>query len=65
MKVAGRWRSLYRAVDQYGQVIDVLLSEQRDTVAARTSGSWTNSSQPLPTSRSSTATYASTPITAG
>ena len=26
MKVAGRWRYLYRAVDQYGQVIDVLLS---------------------------------------
>jgi transposase-like protein len=31
----GRWRYLYRAVDQYGQVIDVLLSEQRDTAAAR------------------------------
>jgi hypothetical protein len=30
VKVAGRWRYLYRAVDQYGQVIDVLLSEQRD-----------------------------------
>jgi IS6 family transposase len=25
----------YRAVDQFGQVIDVLLSEQRDTAAAR------------------------------
>jgi transposase-like protein len=35
VKVAGRWRYLYRAVDQYGQVIDVLLSEQRDTAAAR------------------------------
>ena len=35
VKVAGRWRYLYRAVDQYGQVIDVLLCEQRDTVAAR------------------------------
>ena len=35
MKVAGRWRYLYRAVDQYEQVIDVLLSEQRDTAAAR------------------------------
>jgi IS6 family transposase len=33
--VAGQWRYLYRAVDQYGQVIDVLLSEQRDTAAAR------------------------------
>ena len=35
VKVAGRWRYLYRAVDQYGQVIDVLLSERRDTAAAR------------------------------
>jgi transposase-like protein len=35
VKVAGRWRNLYRAIDQYGQVIDVLLSEQRDTAAAR------------------------------
>jgi transposase, IS6 family len=35
VKVAGRWRYLYRAVDQYGHVIDVLLSEQRDTAAAR------------------------------
>jgi transposase-like protein len=35
VKVAGRWRYLYRAVDQYGQVIDVPLSEQRDTAAAR------------------------------
>jgi transposase-like protein len=35
VKVAGRWRYLYRAVDQYGQVIDVLLSEQRDTAAVR------------------------------
>jgi IS6 family transposase len=35
VKVAGRWRYLYRAVDQFGQVIDVLLSQQRDTAAAR------------------------------
>jgi IS6 family transposase len=35
VKVAGRWRYLYRAVDQYGQAIDVLLCEQRDTAAAR------------------------------
>jgi IS6 family transposase len=35
VKVAGRWRYLYRAVDQFGQVIDVLLCEQRDTSAAR------------------------------
>jgi transposase-like protein len=35
LKVSGRWRYLYRAIDQFGQVIDVLLSEQRDTAAAR------------------------------
>jgi transposase, IS6 family len=35
VRVAGRWRYLYRAVDQFGQVVDVLLSEQRDTAAAR------------------------------
>ncbi len=35
VKVAGRWRYLHRAVDQYGQVIDVLLSEHRDTASAR------------------------------
>jgi len=35
VKVAGRWRYLYRAVDQYGQVIDVLVSEQRDSAAPR------------------------------
>jgi transposase, IS6 family len=34
VKIAGRWRHLYRAVDQYS-LIDVLLSEQRDTAAAR------------------------------
>jgi IS6 family transposase len=26
VKVTGRWFYLYRAIDQYGQVIDVLLS---------------------------------------
>jgi transposase-like protein len=35
VKVAGRWRYLYRAVDQYGQVIDLMVSERRDTAAAR------------------------------
>src|ERR687884_621067 len=29
-KVAGRWVYLYRAIDQFGQVIDVLVSEKRD-----------------------------------
>ena len=35
VKVAGRWTYLYRAIDQYGQFIDVLLSERRDLAAAR------------------------------
>jgi IS6 family transposase len=35
VKVAGRWIYLYRAVDQYGQVIDVYASTRRDTEAAR------------------------------
>jgi IS6 family transposase len=35
IKVAGRWVYLYRAIDQYGQVIDVLVSEKRDLAATR------------------------------
>jgi transposase-like protein len=35
VKVAGRWVYLYRAVDQYGQVIDVYASVRRDSEAAR------------------------------
>ena len=35
VKVAGRWRYVYRAVDQYGQVIDVSVSPRRDMRAAR------------------------------
>jgi transposase-like protein len=35
VKIAGRWTYLYRAVDQHGQVIDVLLSQRRDGAAAR------------------------------
>jgi transposase-like protein len=35
VKVAGRWRYVYRAIDQFGQVIDVLVSSQRDAKAAR------------------------------
>jgi transposase, IS6 family len=35
MKVAGQWRYVYRAVDQFGQVIDVFVSPRRDTAAAR------------------------------
>ena len=36
VKVAGVWRYVYRAVDQYGQVIDVYVSNHRDIAAART-----------------------------
>src|ERR1700756_8537 len=35
VKVAGQWTYLYRAVDQHGQVIDVLLPAWRDLAAAR------------------------------
>src|ERR1700704_424370 len=35
VKVAGRWRYVYRALDQYGQIIDVYVSPRRDTRAAR------------------------------
>jgi IS6 family transposase len=35
VKVAGRWRYVYRAVDQYGQVIDVYVSKRRNIAAAR------------------------------
>jgi transposase-like protein len=35
VKVAGRWRYVYRAVDQAGQVIDVFVSPRRDARAAR------------------------------
>src|SRR5919198_5352844 len=35
VKVAGRWRYVYRAIDQFGQVIDVFVSPRRDTMAAR------------------------------
>jgi transposase-like protein len=34
VKVAGQWRYVYRAIDQFGQVIDVFLSPRRDTKAA-------------------------------
>ena len=35
VKVAGIWRYVYRAVDEHGQVIDVLVSVRRDMAAAR------------------------------
>ena len=35
VKVAGQWRYVYRAVDQFGQVVDVLVAAKRDMRAAR------------------------------
>ncbi len=35
VKVAGRWRYVYRAIDQFGQVADVVVSVRRDAKAAR------------------------------
>ena len=35
LKVAGQWVYLYRAIDQHGQVIDVLASPKRDLTATR------------------------------
>jgi transposase-like protein len=35
VRVAGRWRYVYRAIDQFGQVIDVYVSPRRDGKAAR------------------------------
>jgi len=35
VKVAGRWRYVDRAIDQFGQVIDVFVSPRRDAKAAR------------------------------
>jgi transposase, IS6 family len=32
--VAGQWRYVYRAIDQFGQVIEVFVSVRRDTTAA-------------------------------
>jgi transposase-like protein len=33
--VAGQWRYVYRAIDQFGQVIDVFVSARRDAKTAR------------------------------
>jgi transposase-like protein len=31
----GRWRYVYRAIDQFGQVVDILIAERRDARAAQ------------------------------
>jgi transposase-like protein len=35
VKVAGHWRYVYRAIDQFGQVIDVFVSSRRNAGAAQ------------------------------
>jgi transposase-like protein len=35
LKIADRWRYVYRAIDQFGRVIDVFVSPRRDATAAR------------------------------
>jgi len=35
LKVGGTWRYLFRAIDQFGQVIDIFLSPRRNREAAR------------------------------
>jgi transposase, IS6 family len=35
VRLAGRWVYAYRAIDEHGQVIDVYVSETRDTVPLR------------------------------
>jgi transposase, IS6 family len=35
VEIAGRWVYSYRAIDQFGQVIDVLVSEKRNLAATR------------------------------
>jgi transposase-like protein len=34
VNVAGQWRYVYRAIDQFGQVVDVFVSTRRDADAA-------------------------------
>jgi transposase-like protein len=34
-RLAGKWAYCYRAIDQHGQVVDVLFSERRNAAAAR------------------------------
>ncbi len=35
LKIDGRWRYLFRAIDEHGQIIDVYLSDRRDGTAAQ------------------------------
>ena len=46
VKVAGKWRYLYRAIDQFGQVIDLLVAPKRDKKAAGGSSPGRSSATP-------------------
>ena len=35
LKIGGRWRYLFRAIDECGQIVDVYLSDRRDAASAR------------------------------
>ena len=35
VRVGGKWKYLFRAVDQHGRLIDFMLSDRRNTKAAR------------------------------
>jgi transposase-like protein len=34
-KIGGRWRYAFRAIDEHGQIVDVLFSDHRDAASAR------------------------------
>jgi transposase-like protein len=38
LKIGGRWRYAFRAMNENGQIVDVLLSEHRDAASARAPG---------------------------
>jgi len=35
IKIKGKWRYLYRAVDKYGRTVDFMVSKRRDAAAAK------------------------------
>src|ERR671933_599321 len=35
LKIAGRWRYVFRCLDEHGQIVDVFLSNHRDAASAR------------------------------
>lgn len=65
VKVAGRWTYLYRAVDQHGQVIDVMLSDRRDRPGPSLSSGPERADPPRCIPSSGTRTTRSNAITGG